>query len=425
MIKGRIQASAKSHSVLSWAFMILILVILAHGIFAPRGLYLDFANFFDAGQKVAAGELVNLYDEFAQIGGNAPYGNMRFFGTPISAYAYAPLAAFPPNLAAIIFKVFSTICILSGLFIFYRRLTVNVTEEERSSFFWLFCAAAFLFHPFWTVMQVGGQSSAAAFLGLVVGLHAYEKGNDWTAALALSIVIGLKPLFVAVAILLFLLSTGRFRIAIVVCGIIGLVLSLAAMGWPLHEQFLHTALSEGGQAPERTNSHILAWLGPLLYSDENANTFSTVRMAASAALVFLLMAITIVARNMRQNDAAARYFTFLMCTLAALAISPTVWGHYLMFLFVPIALVISAWARLPKGVVLLVALAILVAPFQNLLVFNQFWKLPIASEGWFALSMAAIRSLPMLFTTLAILIYARSILTILDTSQKSPSKVAA
>ena len=76
--------------------LVLLALVLVHGVLSPRGLYLDFANFYDAGQKVSVGELNNLFDPFAEIDGQSPYGNMLFFGTPISAYAYAPLAALPP-----------------------------------------------------------------------------------------------------------------------------------------------------------------------------------------------------------------------------------------------------------------------------------------------------------------------------------------
>lgn len=408
MTKAQLKSASELYYLLGFVSLFLLAVVLAHGILSPRGLYLDFANFYDAGKKAAAGETENLYDEFAMISGKAPYGHMRFFGTPISAYAYAPLAAFPPVVAAILFKIFSTLCILVGLFLLYRRFGAFVAEEDRPGFFFFFCAAALLFQPFWTVLQVGGQSSSVAFLLFLIGLLWYERGSDVAAAIALSVVVCLKPAFASAAIAMFLMSTHKFRAGLLVSGVIGLGISLALMGWDIHQQFLGMVLSEGSSAPERWNSSALAWLAPIFYSDGDPEIYFKVRLIASLALVTLWLSTAFFTRKRRQNDAAARYFIFLICGMVALSLSPIVWSHYLMILFIPVAQTIAFRRQMPRGAVILVLLAVLAATIQNLLVVNQFWKLSFASEAWFSFAMSLFRSLTMMFVTAALLIYARS-----------------
>ena len=74
------------------AALALILALAVEGILRPRGLTLDFANFYDAGQKARAGEFAGLYDPMALIAGQPPFGNMSFFSAPLTSYFYVPVS---------------------------------------------------------------------------------------------------------------------------------------------------------------------------------------------------------------------------------------------------------------------------------------------------------------------------------------------
>ena len=68
----------------------------ALGIALPMGHEWDFANFYDTGRRVLAGQLADIYDASTLIAGEAPTNSLDFFGAPLSAFLYAPLALLPP-----------------------------------------------------------------------------------------------------------------------------------------------------------------------------------------------------------------------------------------------------------------------------------------------------------------------------------------
>ena len=91
----------------------------------------------------------------------------------------------------------------------------------------------------------------------------------------------------------------------------------------------------------------------------------------------------------------------------------------MMVLFIPVVGVIAYRKVLPRGLVVLVAMALIAAPLQNLLVFNQFWKLPISSDLWFVAGLTLTRSLPTLLLSLALLFYARAYLLAVGEAEQS------
>jgi hypothetical protein len=100
----------------------LCMVILAGaivGIIVPAGSGWDFANFFDTGRRMAAGQVLDLYRPDSLIAGEQPQGKLGFYGAPISALLYMPLSLFSPAWALIAFKVQNTIAYFAALGLLY------------------------------------------------------------------------------------------------------------------------------------------------------------------------------------------------------------------------------------------------------------------------------------------------------------------
>ena len=110
---------------LTVAAVLLIAIGNIVGIVVPAGAGWDIANFYDTGRRVAAGEVGNLYDPGTPIAGQPPQGELGFYGTPLSAYLFVPLAGLSPRWALVAFKVENAAALLLALgllFTFHRRL---------------------------------------------------------------------------------------------------------------------------------------------------------------------------------------------------------------------------------------------------------------------------------------------------------------
>ena len=396
---------------IGWGSLAAILIATIIGLMQQRGLGLDFANFYDAGQRALGGELENLYDPFSPINGAAPFGTMPFFSSPISSYLYVPMAALAPVPAVIAFKLFGAICILATLGLLYFRYRRMVDSGDRAAFFALFCAAAMFFQPFWTIYQVGGQTTPLIFLLFVLAMLAFERKLFWQTALLYVAIVLIKPVFVVGAGLLFLFAPLRFKIWSVGLGLGAMALSVAALGWPIHQEFLTFMKERSGEivGVPYYNSHLLAWIEPLFLGQEGYEQSSGIRPAL--ALVTRGLRLTILAWGgvliwkLSQSDlpgSAKRNITFIFCMLASLIFSPAVWAHYLMLYFIPIAHILSRRSDFSRSVMVLVLLAILVAPFQNLLILNQFTKAMWPLNDAEILILTVVKSLVMLLLTVAI-----------------------
>src|SRR5690242_19898724 len=92
---------------------ILVTLVLAAGIAAGiavnAGTGWDFADFYDAAHKAAAGQIRDLYNADAAIEGRPAEAQLPFWGTPLSAYMLAPLAWMRPVAALVVFKIENTL----------------------------------------------------------------------------------------------------------------------------------------------------------------------------------------------------------------------------------------------------------------------------------------------------------------------------
>src|SRR5688572_27622302 len=82
--------------------LVLMAIGCAVGIIVPAGIGWDFANFYDAGRRVASGQAADLYNPDNLIAGQPPQGSTGFFGAPLSALFYVPLAWFDAGTALVL-----------------------------------------------------------------------------------------------------------------------------------------------------------------------------------------------------------------------------------------------------------------------------------------------------------------------------------
>jgi hypothetical protein len=215
-------------------------VEIGFGVNNGQGLKWDFANFYDAGHKVIAGETHNLYDPSAPIEGKPAQGQTPFYGTPLSAVLYAPLAWFPPHVALLLFKIQGTLANLAGIVLLYwkQKRFGEVLFGNKALFLALFITVVAVYQPFWRIYHIGGQTTPTVFLALVLAFLWHVKGRYFLAAFCVALAVVIKPAFVIALVLLALLSGRKFMTYAAGIGLILATTSIALMGWPVHEAFL-------------------------------------------------------------------------------------------------------------------------------------------------------------------------------------------
>jgi hypothetical protein len=361
---------------LTWIFIGLMLAGSAVGILVPAGLGWDFANFYDAGRRAAAGQIDDVYDAGSLIAGQPPQGQMRFWGTPISAFLYVPLGAFSPVPALVLFKTQNVLAYAGALlllFVFYRRF-LPPGEAAFWRFAAIFTGAALTYQPFWTVFRVGGQTTATVLLLTVAGLLLHTAGRLWGSATCVAAAALIKPALAPAVLFLAVVSGPRFwwRIALVF-GAIG-VLSVGLLGWSVHQAFLHRVLSESQATfPWYHNSSLFIVpdtlrdrLGPAL----GDTLFTLVRASLNGAVLGTLAVLLWTGRRQRWTPAARRHFHFTLAILVFLLWSPTLWEHYLGLLFPFLVLLVATRHRLSRAARSLAASIFALSLAQNLILMD-------------------------------------------------------
>jgi Glycosyltransferase family 87 len=348
------------------------------GIVTPRGIGLDFANFYDAGHKALSGQFDALYDPFATIAGQPPLGNMTFFSLPITSYLFAPLARFEPQTALILFKVQSTAFLWAGLVALYFHLRRLAGDEagQQARFFALFTGAALLFQPFWAVYRVGGQTTPLVFLLLVIGLISFSRARFWAAALCYVLVVLVKPVFAPGLILLFLYPAARFRIASLVLSLGAAAGSFVWLGWDVHIAFLEKLANQGSDfVSPYYNSNMFTWVEVLMQPGADFSQIATlpggVRAVALALRLLAIAGLLVMLVRLNRSDAtrtAKLHFTFIIGMLLPMVFSPVVWGHYLAVFFVPLAYMLAMRRYFPTLAMVGLGVAVAFSFFQNLVV---------------------------------------------------------
>ncbi len=355
--------------------LVLLVLGCTAGIATPAGYGWDFANFYDTGRRVAAGQLADIYDASTAIAGKAPSTHLDFYGAPISAFLYAPLAAFGTFGALIAFKLAGTAALWAALWLLFRAGLARLGDAPgaRARYAARFAVAALLFQPFWTVYRVGGQTTPFAFLLLTLGLLAHSRGRVAWASLCFALTVAIKPAFVLGYAALALLAGPRFIAISALHGIWLGALSLALCGWPLHETFLAKLVANAGGIARWTSNSSL-WIVP----NELARWYAGAPVSAALKLpraLTLAFEATLAAgfaglawwtRRTELPAPARTHHHWLLALTFFLLFAQTAWEHYLAVLFLPVAFWLACWDEAPRGVRRTVGALVLLSLAQNL-----------------------------------------------------------
>jgi hypothetical protein len=370
---GRLDTPA-NHRRLFWICLIGIVSGTLAGIVVPAGSGWDFANFYDTGRRVAAGQVGSIYDSASRIGGEAPQGSMQFWGTPLSAYLYAPMAVLRPGAALVAFKIETALALflaLGFLFLWIARFREQ-PDGSLMRFAAVFVFLALLYQPFWTVFRVGGQTTPTAFLLLCGALLAHCRGRFLISWLLFGMAVLIKP-FLIVGLAFLALSSGwkAFRTAVLVAVLFGVV-SLLAVGWDLHARFVSRMLTGPDELKDWWFNSSLTlpfhYLGTLIGGGESDGVSETLSVALRLAAVgaVLLIGLRIVTRARRLPTDARLHLTFIVAVTVGVLASPIVWEHYVAFLFPLFAFIVAARHELGPGPLKLALAAVILCLGQNL-----------------------------------------------------------
>jgi hypothetical protein len=215
------------------------------------------------------------------------------------------------------------------------------------------------------------------FLLMVLGLVWFTAARMAAAAAACVLVVLIKPVFLPGLALLFLFGGNRFRLW--AAGLSAAALSFALVGWAPHMAFLRQ-MADAAAAVEKVFfiSHMFAWLEPLFVSVAEYESRAPVPGDLTAArLVVRLLLIWLFVRaylpffRSAAPEADKRHLLFVLSLILPLVLSPIIWEHYLVLLFVPLAQMIAARRHFPRLVHGLLVLTILSCAVQNIWVVQK------------------------------------------------------
>lgn len=394
------------------AAMVLCLQIV-FGITNGQGLKWDFANFYDAGHKVWIGEIHNLYEATAMIDGKPPQGEMAFYGTPLSAILYAPLAWFPPHVALVLFKVQNTLANLAGIVLLYwqcRRFG-EVSFGSKALFLALFTTVVAVYQPFWEIYHIGGQMTPTVFLALVLTLLCHIQGRDYLVALCFVLAVAIKPAFVLALAVLTLLSGRRFMTYVAGTGLILGATSIVWMGWPVHEAFLKRILTEIPKPWLYNSSLTVAFDNFRTLLEPRPEQFPYVVMSTIVRLGIsgLFMWLFVRHRSRIPSGPPRRHLDFLIAITTCLLLMPVVWEHYLAFLFIPLSYCLAIYPSLPRQAAYLLGIIFLVSVTQHVSII-AWLNSKVYVNGWLDLFVTGLlKSAPLGLTALFLIVYRKEV----------------
>lgn len=231
----------------------------------------------------------------------------KFVYPPVAALVFAPFAALPSGPARVLMAVAGLLAVLGAL----RLLQV----ED-----WRCYGLAVMSAPAINTLALGAITS---FLLLGTALVWRYRDNAWVAGVATAFTAVLKLFLWPLGV--WLLATRRWRAA-VICAGTGLVLLLG--GWAV--------IDFAGFRSYPTVVHLLEKVeAPLSYSAVALFGLSGgAQTAVTVVLSLLAVACIALAARGAQGDRRA----LAVAVVASLVTTPLLWLHYLLLLFVPIAL---------------------------------------------------------------------------------------
>jgi hypothetical protein len=231
----------------------------------------------------------------------------KFVYPPVAALFFAPFAAFPAGAARVLMAI-------AGLAAVFAALRVLRVED------WRCYGVAVMSAPAINTLALGALTS---FLLLGAALAWRYRDNAVVAAVSTAFAAVLKLFLWPIGI--WLLATRRWRAALI-C--VGVGIALIVGGWAVigfagfHSYPTLVRLLEQVEGP--VSYSVVALLGV------SGGTATTVTVVLS---ILAVVAIVLAARAAGGDRRA-----FAVAVVAALLTTPLVWMHYLLLLYVPIAL---------------------------------------------------------------------------------------
>lgn len=405
---------------LTIAAVLLIAIGNAVAIAVPAGIGWDFANFYDTGRRVAVGEVGNLYDPGAPIAGQPPQGELGFYGTPLSAYLFVPMAGLSPRWALVVFKLENAVALLVALYLLFalHRRLVDRSAAAQWRFAATFAVAALIYQPLWTIYRVGGQTTPTVFLLLTVVLVFHTAGRYGRSAAAFAMAIVIKPALVTGLAFLFVGSGVSFMIASVAAGGVLGAASVLAMGWPIHAVFVDRMLASANLVwPWFYNSSLFIlvdnlrrWFTGDTTIGVGEGLFGWALLALRVAVLVLFVRLMLAARRYEWRRPAGDHFRVLMAIAFFLLISQTVWEHYLTFLFPMLVYCLAMRPVLGSGFNRLVVAIIVASIGQSLIVVNVIRNVFAFDSLVALLAIGLLKSGPLLCTVALLTRYRRELL---------------
>lgn len=384
------------------AFLIVLLATV--GVLVPAGPGWDFANFYDTGQRAAAGQLSDIYHPDRLIAGAQPQGSMAYWSPPLSAYFYVPLALLPPLVALALFKLSGTVAWMIALWLLVldHRPHAGPDSAARDRFTLGVAAGVLVFQPIWAIYRVGGQTTPFVLLLFTLALRAHVRGRVWAMAAATVVACLVKPAFALVPAWLLVPSTWRVPVALAVVGGATALGAVAWIGIPLHLEFLDVVRrgAQGGFGWQFNSSlyvvgESLKAAGPAWVAPVNAGV-----LLAKLVVAGLVGYTAWQARALDAPAAARRHCHMLLAITGALLLSQVVWEHYLALLLPLWTYLLAVRGQLSPQARLLLCAALCACVVQNIVVINLIRTFVPVDGIALPTLLACVKSLPLLLTAI-------------------------
>ena len=375
-VRGIATDDSKTYYRLLYVFGAIIVVGSLAAIIVPAGIKWDFGNFYDAGRRILAGQVNDLYAPNTLIAGQEPQARTGFWGTPLSAYLYLPLALFSPIWGLMLFKLETAVFNIASLVLLYRYNRKYIVDSggNEIKFAALFAFVGLIFQPIWTAFRTGGQTTPIVFFFLVLALGALTRDQLFSSALYFSIAVMIKPaLITAIAVFVLVMGFRYVKYTFYIFATTGLV-SLAVMGWHVHQEFL-LLMTRGmnSSVPWFYNSGLYTTFENLkLFAPPDSwpkmyegvlNVMKTVlKLGVLATFAFLFYK----SRGRQWSAGARNHFNFLMAICFFSLFGHIVYEAYLTFLFIVLAYVVAASRHFSSQARVLVGVMFFLCFWQNI-----------------------------------------------------------
>jgi hypothetical protein len=289
---------------------------IASFLWAP-GIVLGFAAWYEIRSRSSLQDFgIFRSAALAVVHGRSPYVTPsaaafahfdKFVYPPVAAVLFAPFAALPPGPARVLMFI-------AGLAAIFGALRVLRVED------WRCYGVAIISAPAINTLALGAVTS---FLLLGAALAWRYRDDPRACAVATAFTAVLKLFLWPVAV--WLLATRRWRAA-VSCAAVGVVLLLG--GWAV--------IDFAGLRSYPTLVHMLEQVeAPASYS---AVALVGLNGSAATDATYVLSLVAVVSIWLAARGAGGDRRALAVAVVASLVATPLIWLHYLLLLYVPIAL---------------------------------------------------------------------------------------